>query len=699
MPNDRDLQTYISQADHDTLCRLQNSTYQARLQQIEHLNMEKTELLTYKKLYNDLITRIPPLIGLAQGTYTAPSIPDAAVSATAPSRVPKAAPWASHRVTLGLGLTMPAVPRIPSGIRYRTREDWNSAQKGKPAKQGPQPEGLNVAQRFIEEANGEPVSGYVAKEARLMLHSLLHSLLWSGQASPSAQTLGHEARVYLHVNLSARFPMLLYCEEGAWKIDYLISQLYPGFTKTYNTAAKRRSMKHEPMDTVTKIDAEADSEPEVGCVVPTKRSADTQDTAASAPPGPKKPRTTSAHWGPQPASAAPVTNIASPVTNVGASPVTNITAPVTNRVATPMTNIAAAPVMNIAAAAAAPVTNIAVTNIAAGAPVTNTATHSLSAVSPAVDMTWPTTSDAVAAQFAAGAMFAAAAVTGRDPIHDSPKSTPQVGQSALPVSDRITFESTASSRPPSTPTHESQPTNATAALSSGSSILPSTFTAAAPAVVAGGDLEAHRDDSSNCTPRVGRPQSATTTAAAAGPSDTLDVTCSTTPAPQVDEAVTDQPHCPFIPLPKPMPPIRRSKSPPTVVVSQSPDSETTTAAATNDTSQSSDSAGDPVQTPGPSHAAPTSTARSSRTRQTAKPPNQVKASTERKPDTINERQIHLAQYIEAHGEDTLLCDWEKAYKKDRKDEGKLTALRADVDAAKAAKRAMNSKGKGKATSK
>ncbi len=73
------------------------------------------------------------------------------------------------------------------------------------------------------------VSVTVDKEIREILRSVLHSLAWSGQAAALQDALTHEARVYIHVVLSRRFPFLLLCDGGTWKINELIKQMYHGF--------------------------------------------------------------------------------------------------------------------------------------------------------------------------------------------------------------------------------------------------------------------------------------------------------------------------------------------------------------------------------------------------------------------------------------------------------------------------------------
>lgn len=189
-------------------------------------------LLLARKLHNDILAKITQLVGMAYGKHTA-SISITPHSPGESEAKPRVAPWVSSRIMLGLGLRMPTVPPLPPGICYRMRKDWNNAPKGKSSKQGPHGDEENVGQCFIEDVDGEPVTGIIAAEAHTIIHSCFCSLLWSGQVASSAQNLSHEARTYLHVALSDLFRQLLYCVSGTWKINYLIGQHYPGFYKKH----------------------------------------------------------------------------------------------------------------------------------------------------------------------------------------------------------------------------------------------------------------------------------------------------------------------------------------------------------------------------------------------------------------------------------------------------------------------------------
>ena len=103
----------------------------------------------------------------------------------------------------------------------------------------------NKAQLYLEDADGVPVAGHIAEEARQLVYSLLWSLMWSGQYASRSTALTYEARVYMHVVLAQNFPMLLYCTGGRWKTDLLISQQYSGFNSRHGGGHRDDNIKDE----------------------------------------------------------------------------------------------------------------------------------------------------------------------------------------------------------------------------------------------------------------------------------------------------------------------------------------------------------------------------------------------------------------------------------------------------------------------
>ena len=154
-------------------------------------------------------------------------------------QLPGTAPWAHLRPVLGAGMTFPLVPPIPAAVKFKDQKDWSHWLKARADKvkggledggrRGAHDSSKNQAQLYLEDADGVPVAGHIAEEARQLVYSLLWSLMWSGQYASRSMALTYEARVYMHVVLAQNFPMLLYCTGGRWKTDLLISQQYSGF--------------------------------------------------------------------------------------------------------------------------------------------------------------------------------------------------------------------------------------------------------------------------------------------------------------------------------------------------------------------------------------------------------------------------------------------------------------------------------------
>ncbi|KAI0317684.1 hypothetical protein OF83DRAFT_113203 [Amylostereum chailletii] len=223
---------HITRADHSTLVKVRNTPYLEALQQNQELldNNKKmrVELESTRRLLDEMMSKLPILIGM--------NTPDAPAAPPLPSPSPSApsvgtARWAETRITLGHGLVLP--PRASHdecpGVRYWTSSSYTKRTKGKASKPGRHSNTVNKAQTYIEDKDGNPISGVDADQARSLLQSCLHSLHWSGQLTPTSTTLGYEARVYIHTVLANRFPCLRFCEGGMWKTDMFIKQAYPVF--------------------------------------------------------------------------------------------------------------------------------------------------------------------------------------------------------------------------------------------------------------------------------------------------------------------------------------------------------------------------------------------------------------------------------------------------------------------------------------
>ncbi|KAI0310824.1 hypothetical protein OF83DRAFT_1287915, partial [Amylostereum chailletii] len=258
---------FIGEASHTLLNQLHNGAYAEATHKAQALQREndslRAELQVLTLFREDILINIPQLIGMnATSTSTAlPSTPmTAAPLASKESKSPPSTeispgivPWASLRVTLGFGIPWPtATPRSECpNVSYYAFSEWKKHPLPKAGKRGPHSNEHNVGQRYIEDKDGKAVSGLVAEQARNYRDALLNSLRWSGQATATYGGLSKEAKAYIYANMTERFPMLLFCEDGMWKTDVLFQAGYSQWAKDNglkNSDGSQGKVKDEPMD-------------------------------------------------------------------------------------------------------------------------------------------------------------------------------------------------------------------------------------------------------------------------------------------------------------------------------------------------------------------------------------------------------------------------------------------------------------------
>lgn len=190
--------------------------------------------------------KVPQLLGMGSPPDSArPGQPPKSVISSEP---PSPSCTCISRVVLGFNWDYPVAPtQPPTGIslKFWTKDKYD----GRPVKDtkgGQHGRRDNVGQDWIEDESGSMISGIVAKNLRDMLSSLLHSLVWSGQAGEKSAKLPHEARVYIHVVLARHFPFLLLCDDGKWKINELIVQMYSTFASTHIKPSKSKKRQELP---------------------------------------------------------------------------------------------------------------------------------------------------------------------------------------------------------------------------------------------------------------------------------------------------------------------------------------------------------------------------------------------------------------------------------------------------------------------
>ncbi|RDX46346.1 hypothetical protein OH76DRAFT_1485590 [Lentinus brumalis] len=226
----------IVQADHDQLTRSRNVAYALARQQIEGLACDlarvQGEAEAYRRAFDELISKVPQLLGMPQTPAAQASFEPPSPSCTC-----------VRQVVLGFNWDYPQAPaHPPTGIllKFWAKEKYDE-RPIKESRGGQHGRKNNVGQDWIEDEAGKMISGIVAKNLRDMLSALLHSIVWSGQAGEKSAKLPHEARVYIHVILARQFPFLLLCDDGKWKINELIVQMYSTFASTHIKPAKPKT--------------------------------------------------------------------------------------------------------------------------------------------------------------------------------------------------------------------------------------------------------------------------------------------------------------------------------------------------------------------------------------------------------------------------------------------------------------------------
>ncbi|KAM5545208.1 hypothetical protein V8D89_001319 [Ganoderma adspersum] len=216
----------IMQASEDHLTRYQNAPFLLLKQQVDTLQRRLFELETenriYKQNYNNIISKLPQLLGMD---------PDESIKAQ------PAHTFLQGRIVLGLGWDF-LKPITLHGVQLmwwdssRSKEMRMMNSGGKP---GQHSEEVNVGQQYLEDKNGMVISGRVMKDVRNRMRACIHSLIWSGQAAPTETHLGHEACAYLHVMMARGFEFMCYCDNGTWKTDALLRQMYTSVFKSSST--------------------------------------------------------------------------------------------------------------------------------------------------------------------------------------------------------------------------------------------------------------------------------------------------------------------------------------------------------------------------------------------------------------------------------------------------------------------------------
>ncbi|KAJ6586697.1 hypothetical protein B0H10DRAFT_2234221 [Mycena sp. CBHHK59/15] len=209
----------------------------------ERLVLE-TENATLKNAYNALLQVVGPAMFLAQTASPSDSV-DLTVTPAGFSGLPSA----------------PAIPALSQADypavnflhahEYRAHVDQS---KGESNRYGPKPrgssraaQGINVAMRYVEDANGVVVNGFRATEIR-GLATKLFALLAANGAAPASWNKGSlELQSKFSAEICRKFPEMGLCEND-WKVQHMATRMYSSWYRTHtNSQVKLEAAEDDPV--------------------------------------------------------------------------------------------------------------------------------------------------------------------------------------------------------------------------------------------------------------------------------------------------------------------------------------------------------------------------------------------------------------------------------------------------------------------
>jgi hypothetical protein len=101
-------------------------------------------------------------------------------------------------------------------------------------------QGVNVAMRYVEDENGEPVDGYLAQHIRTWARGIWIEIAEKGILRAKWGDMGVEDLKYYHREMRRKFPILALCE-NSWKADQIAIDNYSSWHTSY--APKHTSVK------------------------------------------------------------------------------------------------------------------------------------------------------------------------------------------------------------------------------------------------------------------------------------------------------------------------------------------------------------------------------------------------------------------------------------------------------------------------
>lgn len=101
-------------------------------------------------------------------------------------------------------------------------------------------QGVNVAMRYVEDENGEPVDGYLAQHIRTWARGIWIEIAEKGILRAKWGDMSVEDLKYYHREMRRKFPILALCE-NSWKADQIAIDNYSSWHTSY--APKHNSIK------------------------------------------------------------------------------------------------------------------------------------------------------------------------------------------------------------------------------------------------------------------------------------------------------------------------------------------------------------------------------------------------------------------------------------------------------------------------
>ncbi|KAJ7041113.1 hypothetical protein C8F04DRAFT_1391239 [Mycena alexandri] len=162
----------------------------------------------------------------------------------------------------------PAPPPVQADyplISWWNQSDWTQYLKGLSgtstgAPAGPRgskraSEGINVALRFVQSADGEMISGFRASEIKSYATQLLNDMGLSGIEPHSWDTGGRDIQQNFYADIYLKFPEMALCSQD-WKARHMAIHMYPSWhtnhlkrkAKLENGVSSKRAKKEETPD-------------------------------------------------------------------------------------------------------------------------------------------------------------------------------------------------------------------------------------------------------------------------------------------------------------------------------------------------------------------------------------------------------------------------------------------------------------------